>query len=103
MAGFLIVILFLICHKIQILGRGICTDYLSKNKTDTIKGIFIIIVFTNHIKEYYVKAGTDLTAWYDNAFFLPAKAFGQLMVVMFLFYSGYGVAESIKKKGEAYI
>ena len=100
---FLIVLLFLICYKIHIAGKGICTDYLSKNKTDAIKGIFIIIVFTNHIKEYYVQAGADLTAWYDNAFFLPAKALGQLMVVMFLFYSGYGVAEAIKKKGEAYI
>lgn len=84
-------------------SSGLFCDYLSKNKTDAIKGIFIIIVFTSHIKEYYVQAGADLTAWYDNAFFLPAKALGQLMVVMFLFYSGYGVAESIKKKGEAYI
>ena len=84
-------------------SSGLLSDYLSKNKTDAIKGIFIIIVFTNHIKEYYVQAGADLTAWYDNAFFLPARALGQLMVVMFLFYSGYGVAESIKKKSEAYI
>lgn len=77
--------------------------FITKGTTDAIKGIFIIIVFINHIGEYYTQCGVDLSAWYDMALFLPSKACGQLMVVMFLFYSGYGVAESIKNKGEKYI
>lgn len=31
------------------------------------------------------------------------KSAGQLIVVMFLFYSGYGVMESVRSKGTAYI
>lgn len=78
-------------------------SFLSKNTTNAVKGIFIVIVFINHISEYYTQVNADMSAWYDNIFFLPSKACGQLMVVMFLFYSGYGVMESIKKKGKDYI
>lgn len=100
MAVFLILLLLVFFYEIQIANKGDNPDFLTKSKTDAIKGIFIVIVFINHIKEYYIQAGADLSAWYDKAFFLPASALGQLMVVMFLFYSGYGVVESIKKKGE---
>ncbi len=103
MAVFLILLLLVFFYDVQIAYKGGYSDFLSKSKADAIKGIFIVIVFINHIKEYYIQAGADMSAWYDKAFFLPASALGQLMVVMFLFYSGYGVAESIKKKGEAYI
>ena len=103
MAVFLILLLLVFFYDVQIAYKGGYSDFLSKSKTDAIKGIFIVIVFINHIKEYYIQAGADMSAWYDKAFFLPASALGQLMVVMFLFYSGYGVTESIKKKGEAYI
>lgn len=40
---------------------------------------------------------------FDRIVIFINSRLGQLMVVMFLFYSGYGVAESIKKKGLNYI
>ena len=100
---FLLLFFFIVLFKMEFAKIGFHQDFLSKSKTETVKGIFIIVVFINHIQEYYLKTGADLSAWYDKAFFLPARAVGQLMVVMFLFYSGYGVTESIKRKGKEYV
>jgi hypothetical protein len=72
--------------------------YLSKENTQIIKGIFIIIVFFSHFNGY-VQYTTIPDKMYQ-AFF---TVIGQMMVTMFLFYSGYGVMESVKKKGEAYV
>ncbi len=69
-------------------------DYMSLQKTGSIKGIFVIIVFLSHIRQYIKLEKTALDIPFsDFMVFL-----GQLMVVMFLFYSGYGVALSLKKK-----
>lgn len=100
---FIVLFILLIFYKSKFKRKGIFDDFLSKNRTDSIKGIFIVVVFISHISEYYSVSGTDLTAWYDYSFFLPAKALGQLSVVMFLFYSGYGIKESINLKGNKYI
>jgi len=73
-------------------------EYISKNNTAIIKGIFIIIVFFSHINSYII---------YDDFFDKPIIKFvqllGQLMVTLFLFYSGYGIYESIKKNKDKYI
>lgn len=73
-------------------------DYLSKEKTGAIKGIFVIMVLVKHYTGYYVA---------NNAFDAAPKAFlssfAQLVVTMFLFYSGYGIMESVKKKGGIYV
>lgn len=100
---FFIAFCLLILFNIGISERKPNQDFLSKEKTDSIRGVFILIVFLNHISEYFATAGADLSAWHNKLLFLIPKAFGQLMVVMFLFYSGYGVRESIKKKGSEYI
>lgn len=100
---FFIAFCLLILFNIGVSLRKPNKDFLSKEKTDSIKGVFILIVFLSHISEYFATAGADLSAWHNRLLFLIPKAFGQLMVVMFLFYSGYGVRESIKKKGSEYI
>ena len=100
---FLLFFFFVVFYKLKFTRNGFHKDFLLKSKTDAVKGIFIMVVFINHIQNYYIKTGTNLSAWYDRAFFLPAKVFGQLMVVMFLFYSGFGVMESIKKGGGEYV
>ena len=73
-------------------------EYLSKECTSCIKGIFILIVFCSHIKTYIPYNPT-----YDNIAIWVTEKLGQLMVTLFLFYSGYGVYESIKKKKDKYI
>lgn len=73
-------------------------NYLSMDNTQSIKGIFIILVFFSHFNSYVsFENGFDLL--YKNAVAL----FGQTMVTLFLFYSGYGVMESINQKGINYL
>lgn len=84
-------IFFLIC----IFGASISgkdefnRDYISKESTAAVNGIFTFIVFCSHFGQYST----------------PSYKFkiAQLMVVMFLFYSGYGIYESIKRRGTSYI
>lgn len=87
----------------SVLGIEVCfknfnKEYLSKSNTACIKGIFILIVFYSHYVTYtHVNMSKDFLM-YDLRQFL-----GQLMVTLFLFYSGYGIFESIKKKKNDYI
>ena len=77
--------------------------YISKEQCNCIKGFFIVVVFCRHIAPYLSDAGYDFSLLGDNLFRHIDCRIGQLLVVMFLFYSGYGVMESIKKKGRNYI
>ena len=77
--------------------------YLSRNRTDSIKGIFILLVFFSHINGYIRRSGYNYDGWGDSIFNTLLAATGQLMVVMFLFYSGYGVIQSIGNKGLPYV
>lgn len=76
------------------------TEYLSVSQTNVWKGIFLFFVFVRHFLQY----GADFSNhWYDKIGITMDKKGGQLLVVMFLFYSGYGVMESFKKKGREYV
>lgn len=75
-------------------------EYLSKKNTNIIKGFFLILVFFSHFRGYDIVFSEK---WYDSIAITVCKKVGQLMVVMFLFYSGYGIMESIKNKGQSYI
>ena len=72
---------------------GIDENYLSKDYTMAIKGIFIVFVFMSHIKGY-----ADFSGRGDWIPLSVISYLGQLMVTMFLFYSGYGILESVKRK-----
>lgn len=78
-------------------GLGIA-DALSRSQTQAVKGIFVITVFFSHFCSY-----VSLVQWFDKPLGVYCRWLGQLMVVPFLFYSGYGVFESAKKKGSAYV
>lgn len=75
-------------------------EYLDKKYTNTIKGIFLLFVFISHFISYKPIFQNNFI---DMNGIIFIKGFGQLMVTLFLFYSGYGVMESIKKKGDIYI
>lgn len=77
-------------------------DYLSKERCNSIKGIFILLIFLSH-SLYYIKASGYVFSGIDNTTQTILKFIGQLVVVMFLFYSGYGVALQINKKGKQYV
>jgi len=100
---FYIFILFLILKGISYKREGYHEDYLSKDKTNIIKGIFILMVFASHSLQYVSSSGYDFSATGDSILLYIRKMMGQLVVVMFLFYSGFGIGESYKRKGMDYV
>lgn len=90
---YFIFIIVLALFGIEFCFKGGNKEYLSKTNTSCIKGIFILIVFYSHFTQYtHVNMSKDFLM-YDLRIFL-----GQLMVTLFLFYSGFGIFESIKNK-----
>ena len=87
----------------SIVRAGFNEDYISKNQSNCIKGVFIIFVFARHIWPYIKDAGVVFTGIDDRIFHFIDSTLGQLIVAMFLFYSGYGVMESYRKKGIEYV
>lgn len=71
--------------------------YLSRETTTAIKGIFVFLVFLSHFSQYYPFAEQN------NVYSFIQQNTGQLIVTMFLFYSGYGIFESVKRKGSDYV
>ena len=74
------------------------SEYLSKDSTNAVKGIFVILVFLSHVRTY-VKIG----GLYDDPYLAMQGHLGQMVVAMFLFYSGYGMMEQTKARGYGYV
>ncbi len=72
-------------------------DYISREQTLCINGFFVLVVFMRHFKGY-VELGK-----FDKIFSVVDGWTGQLIVVPFLFFSGYGIMLSIMKKGKPYV
>ena len=65
-------------------------DYMELDNTNCIKGIFIWLIIFHHKTVY----GINKNYLYKDI----TRNLGQKIVSMFLFYSGFGILESIKKK-----
>ena len=74
------------------------SDYLSLEYSQAVKGFFILLVFFSHYNSY-----VSYTLDSDLIYLRVVNSFGQAMVTMFLFYYGFGVMESIRKKGIDYV
>lgn len=75
-----------------------CPDYISRQNTMAVRGLFLFFVIARHFRDYVA-----LNHPLDAPFLLLDRFLGQGIVSVFLFYSGYGVLESIQKKGAAYV
>lgn len=104
--------LFFACLLLMILWRikfarpvlsGFNENYLAIDRTNCIKGIFILMVFLSHSRNYLSKLPEYTADPLNSIYDVIQNHLGQGIVVMFLFYSGYGVMESIIKKGSDYI
>ena len=73
-------------------------EYLSVEQTQAVKGLFILLVFFSHIQGYVTVTDRKdlLCGWLIGIV-------GQGMVTLFMFYSGYGIMESVCKKGDGYV
>lgn len=91
-------IIFLIVVGIKFYGKEFNKEYLYKENTTCINGIFLLFVFYRHINTYMpYQESKDFMMMYMNTWLV------QFIVTTFLFYSGYGVFESIKAKKKKYI
>lgn len=98
-------LIFLICFVpiiffgMKISAKGtFFDDYISPKQTAAINGIFTLLIFFSHISTYITLDGK-----LDASYVIFKNYLGQLVVVSFLFYSGFGIMESIKKKGFDYV
>lgn len=91
------IILFVILGLLALPGLRFTSfnkDYISIESTNAVKGLFAIIILFSHMNGYIVLQDNI----YDNAFVSILRHLGQLMVAPYLFFSGYGILESAKKK-----
>jgi peptidoglycan/LPS O-acetylase OafA/YrhL len=95
---FIVLLLFLVLYQCKPrFDRGFYEDYASRNQTLAINGIFITLILLSHTFAK-VNSGDVFDRLYE-----PMRVFlGQFVVVPFLFYSGYGIMESLSKK-EGYL
>ena len=92
-----IVALMAVCTCRVSLGKPF-QDYIASDKILPIKGILVLLVFASHFVGY-----VELEGRADELYLYFRSFLGQLIVVPFLFYSGYGVFLSALKKGDRYI
>lgn len=91
---YIIIVLLLICNGMKIAEENTFhKGYLDKRTTTAVNGIFVILVFFSHCTE-----ALKLNGALDSVYVTMKDSLLQMVVVPFLFYSGYGIMESIKKK-----
>lgn len=71
-------------------------NWLSKDQTDCLKGIFAVLVLFHHVR-------AQMSCLNDTIIGMILTAMGFLSVGIFLFFSGYGLETQFKKKGNNYI
>lgn len=95
-AYLLLFLLFIFDVRPKFNKNGINSFFLSKEETLPIKGVFVILVFFRHFRGY-----VDMDHGLLNHLFVMIDSrSSQLIVTMFLFYSGYGIFEQIKKNNQ---
>lgn len=93
MALFFIPVFITCLIGIKFSGKDFRKDYMSVEATTAINGIFTCFVLMSHIysSATYIKGG-----FFDTVY--DKLNLNQLIVATFLFYSGYGIAQSVKNK-----
>lgn len=84
----MLTIILLVISSIRIKEEK--STIFSRSTSNTINGFFVILVFISHFKTY-----TNFTNRLDIMTVNVTYLIGQLMVITFLFFSGYGIMSSI--------
>ena len=101
MFAFILILLMLIIASSKAAKKNeFNKEYISKDGTLPIKGIFVALVILSHAKGYF---SGEMTGLFDKAYTATQAHLGQMIVAMFLFYSGYGIMEQIKKREFPYV
>lgn len=96
-ALYLAILILVLCGLRE---RRTMDAWLSRDDSNAVKGVFILMVFVAHTFDYTFKGTSWELNFIDQIALSVRGLFGQLIVVMFFFFSGYGVSESIREKKE---
>lgn len=93
-----LILVVLVCFSIRPLVNAETSnpDYISKETTNVIKGVCIWMVFICHVSSY-MRDMPFLNHW-DSLLYVANHYIRQLLIVPFLFYSGYGVTIAFKSQ-----
>lgn len=96
----LIAVILTIFIGIKFRKKDDVDNYLDKECTSSITGLFAVLILFKHFHTY-----PDLSLYnqFDIIGMNITSYLGQLVVVPFLFFSGYGLYEQIKRRGDKYI
>lgn len=94
MLVFFILLFAIMLYKCKVRIVSFDSQYLSIEGTTAVRGIFAILVLFSHVKGYISFGDFFL----DSSYVSITNFLGQTIVTLFLFYSGYGIMEGIKKK-----
>lgn len=104
MAIWFLVILAVTLFGVRGRRQGFYDDFLSIEQCQAINGVAIMVVLARHAGHLgLMPCGYAMDGWGDSLYFLISNPLQQLLVVTFLFFSGYGVMEQFTRKGEAYL
>lgn len=95
---FVFLILLLAAYGAEFSGAGFHGDYLDRDRIQPMKGIFLLLVFASHFVQY-----VSLKGVWDGPYFEVRRYLGQMVVVPFLFFSGYGIGLSVEARGRDYV
>lgn len=99
MLWFVIILLLILFSDMKVApAGGFLDDYMAKKQNNCIKGIFIILIIFSHYSGYFTLEG-PMDLYYGAV----RDHINQGVVAMFFTYSGYGMMESIKRKGFPYV
>lgn len=101
MIYFILVLLALYFLRADYRLTGFHADYAAPNTVLPVKGVFISLVFLSHFCNGGY--GVALSGPADATYGAVQRFLGQMIVVPFLFYSGFGVVERIRAAGDAYL
>lgn len=96
----LLVLMLIIFNRLEFAeeGKFFQNEYLDRNTTTAINGIFVVLVIFSHYAQY-----ANFEGVYDEPYLMLREHLNQMIVATFLFYSGYGMMESFKRKGTHYL
>lgn len=92
----LVFLVFIIDTRFKFCKTGFNTSYLDKMTCVQVKGFMAMLIFLAHGYSYIPASENILYILFSKVH----SVLGQLIVVMFLFYSGYGVLKQFKNKGK---
>ena len=94
---FLLILILLMFHGAKFAPAGIHEDYLSREHALNLRGVFTIIIVMTHYMLYFPYTNPG-----NEQFTYVWTFLDQLVVVVYLFFNGYGTVLSVEKKGWPY-